>query len=323
MYHGDGIRNRANPVDSAAPPATRVDRPDRPSRAGRRGPCRADRSVGQDVPKSRCPTQARRQFATNRARLCQARLPGSANPPVSRSSAHGIVADGRASPRTVKMRRTQPHEPRLAQMERCPAGHASRCRVRVHVDRPRSRDQHTLLAARRPDPGLDDRPSSVHRPAARGTCHARRRLHDRPGVLLDPVGDSRPRRTVVPEHAACGRHRPGDSPVRRRHASARRDLASHAVSLDRGHSGGCAGHGRIRCVPVCARLESGPRIDAGQGGNRPGLAGLAPEVGDARRAHRGAGVDRGARVYRRDLRRGKRLRCPSRRSVRPSAIGAP
>ncbi len=182
---------------------------------------------------------------------------------------------------------------------------------------PRSRDQHTLLAARRPDPGLDDRPWSIHRPAARGTRHTRRRLYDRSGVLLDPVGDSRRRRTVVPESAACGRHRPGDSTVRRRRASARRGLASYAIRLDGDDDGRRAGHGRVRLVPVGARLEPGCRIDAGQGGNRPGLAGLAPQVSDACRAHRSAGVDRRARVYRRDLRRRERLHRPSRRSVRP------
>ena len=165
-----------------------------------------------------------------------------------------------------------------------------------------------LLDALGPDPRLGHRPRSVHGPAAGWPADPFPRLHDRPGVLLDPLGDSRHRRPVVRQPAARGRDRTGDPPVSGRRAPPGGRVEAGAVAPDRRPRGRAAGDVRLRRRPRAARLESGDGITPRKSGGRAGPAGVAPWIAGTRGGGRGGGLERRSLVHRDGLRGAGRVR---------------
>ena len=151
---------------------------------------------------------------------------------------------------------------------------ADLCADPVH---PRPGHHDALLDALGSDPRLGHRSRSVHsscrssdrRPIFRGH-------HDWPGVLLDTLGHSRHRRSVVRQPSACRRDRPGDSAVGGRCTPARGCLEADGLAADRAPDGRAASDVRLRSRSRADRLEcrhgSGPR----QGGDSHDPVGVAP-----------------------------------------------
>src|SRR5689334_2609369 len=83
------------------------------------------------------------------------------------------------------------HSPDADRPERPPPRGAARNfrpHLFAHAAHPRPRHQLALLDAGGSNPGLVDRAWTVQRAAARRPADARRRVHDRTGVLLAAVG---------------------------------------------------------------------------------------------------------------------------------------